>query len=183
MNSDRDADDDLASLLIACDDALAQGSDASASHPEETPPELKERLERGLACLKFLHEARPRGGANIGSPEGPEAASTINLAEGTAEAPGGATLGSTNVTVRLGRFEIVRELGRGGFGVVFLARDPQLQREVALKVPRPDALVTPELRERFRQEARAAAGLDHPNLVSVHEAGEVGPICYIASAF
>src|SRR5207253_1457172 len=84
---------------------------------------------------------------------------------------------------QLGRFQLRRELGRGGFGVVFLAYDPQLGREVALKVPRPDALVSPELRERFHQEARAAAGLDHPNIVPVYEAGALGPICYIASAY
>jgi serine/threonine-protein kinase len=84
---------------------------------------------------------------------------------------------------RLGRFRIVRELGRGTFGMVFLALDPELRREVALKVPRPEALITPELRERFVREARAAAGLDHPNLVAVYEAGTVGPICYLASAY
>jgi WD40 repeat protein/serine/threonine protein kinase len=84
---------------------------------------------------------------------------------------------------QLGRFEIERELGRGGCGVVFLAYDPELRREVALKVPRPEVLATSELRERFRREARAAAGLDHPNLVPVYEAGEVGAVCYIASAY
>ena len=82
-----------------------------------------------------------------------------------------------------GRFQIVRELGRGGFGVVFLAHDPVLRRDVALKVPRPDALLTPDLRRRFLREAQAAARLTHPNLVAVHEVGEVGPICFIAAAF
>src|SRR5262249_48385720 len=74
-------------------------------------------------------------------------------------------------------------LGQGAFGVVFLASDPQLGRDVALKVPRPEVLMTSELRERFLLEARAAAGLDHPNLVPVYEAGAVGPVCYIASAY
>jgi eukaryotic-like serine/threonine-protein kinase len=70
-----------------------------------------------------------------------------------------------------GRFQIVRELGRGGFGVVFLAQDPALGREVALKVPRPEAVADPSLRERFLREARAAAGLDHPHVVPVHDVG------------
>src|SRR5262245_9649504 len=50
---------------------------------------------------------------------------------------------------RLGRFEVLGELGRGGCGVVLLALDPVLGRRVALKVPRPEALLTPELRQRF----------------------------------
>jgi WD40 repeat protein len=82
-----------------------------------------------------------------------------------------------------GRFSIVRELGRGGFGVVFLAEDSRLGRQVALKVPRPEALVTPEVRRRFLREAEAASRLDHPHIVPVYEVGEEGPICYIASAY
>jgi len=81
------------------------------------------------------------------------------------------------------RFSIVRELGRGGFGVVFLALDSVLGRQVALKVPRPEVLVTPEFRRRFLREAEAASRLDHPHIVPVYEVGEEGPICYIASAY
>jgi serine/threonine protein kinase/WD40 repeat protein len=84
---------------------------------------------------------------------------------------------------QLGRFQVGRELGRGGFGVVYLAHDPQLDREVALKVPRVNVLADPDLRERFHREARAAAGLDHPNIVQVYEAGEAGAVCYIVSAY
>src|SRR5262249_45620120 len=83
----------------------------------------------------------------------------------------------------LGRFQVRRELGRGGFGVVFLAHDPRLGREVALKVPRLEGLVSAELQARFQQEARAAANLDHPSIVPVYEAGEEGGICYIAAAY
>jgi WD40 repeat protein/serine/threonine protein kinase len=82
-----------------------------------------------------------------------------------------------------GRFSIVRELGRGGFGVVFLAEDPILRRNVALKVPRPEVLVTPNFRRRFLREAEAASRLDHPHIVPVYEVGEEGPVCYIASAY
>jgi serine/threonine protein kinase len=82
---------------------------------------------------------------------------------------------------RVGRFELLGELGRGSHGIVFLARDPVLCREVALKVPRPEALLNPALRQRFLREARAAATLAHPNIVAIHEAGEDAR--YIASAY
>jgi serine/threonine protein kinase len=84
---------------------------------------------------------------------------------------------------RIGRFEILRELGRGGLGVVLLAQDHVLNRAVALKVPRPEVLVTAEVRQRFSREADAAARLTHPNLVPVYEVGQAGPISYIVSAY
>ena len=84
---------------------------------------------------------------------------------------------------RIGRFEVRCLLGQGGFGIVYRAYDPVLCREVALKIPRADALVDEECLARFQREARAAAGLEHPNLVPVHEAGQLGPICYIALAY
>ena len=82
-----------------------------------------------------------------------------------------------------GRFLILRELGRGGFGVVFLAQDSVLRRQVALKVPRPEVLVSREMRLRFLREAEAASRFDHPNIVTVYEVGQEGAICYIASAY
>jgi WD40 repeat protein len=84
---------------------------------------------------------------------------------------------------RIGRFEILRDLGRGGHGIVFLARDPTLDRQVALKVPRPEMLLTPDTRSRFLREAHAAARLSHPHIVAVHEVGDGSPICYIAADY
>jgi|GEM_PF-1792171 len=83
----------------------------------------------------------------------------------------------------IGRFEIVRELGRGGLGMVLLANDPVLRRRVALKIPRPEAVVTPQLRKRFRREGQAAARLLHTHIVPVYEVGQIGPICFIAGAY
>lgn len=88
-----------------------------------------------------------------------------------------------SVSQRIGRFQIIKELGRGGHGVVFLVHDPRLNRRVALKVPRPEALMTSDLRRRFLREAEAAAALNHPNIVPIFEQGSVGPICYVASVF
>jgi WD40 repeat protein/serine/threonine protein kinase len=84
---------------------------------------------------------------------------------------------------RFGRFTILRELGRGGFGVVFLAEDSVLGRQVALKVPRPEFLVVPDFRRRFFREAEAASRLDHPHIVPVYEVGEEGAVCFIAAAY
>lgn len=69
------------------------------------------------------------------------------------------------------RFEIVRELGRGGMGVVYLARDPLLERDVAIKLVSPH-LLTPEAVERFKREAKVVARMDHPGIVAVHDIGE-----------
>ncbi len=79
----------------------------------------------------------------------------------------------------LGRFQLRERLGDGGFGEVFLAYDPRLDRDVALKVLR---LANPSERvmERFFREARAAARLDHPNIVSVHDAGFDKGRCWVA---
>ena len=85
--------------------------------------------------------------------------------------------------LRVGHFRLIRRLGAGGHGIVYLAQDQRLGRSVALKVPRPELLGSAALRRRFLREARAAAGLDHPNLVPVYESGQAGPFCYIASAY
>ena len=84
---------------------------------------------------------------------------------------------------RVGRYELRRQLGKGGCGIVFLAYDPKLNREVALKIPRPEMLTSEDARRRLAREARAAAEFDHPNLVPVYETGEIGPVCYITTAF
>jgi tRNA A-37 threonylcarbamoyl transferase component Bud32 len=71
-----------------------------------------------------------------------------------------------------GRYHLLRELAHGGMGVVYLAHDPTLGRQVALKMIRSGALARFEEVERFQREARAAAQLHHPNVVPIHEVGE-----------
>jgi serine/threonine protein kinase len=72
---------------------------------------------------------------------------------------------------RIGRFELVREIGAGGFGVVFEARDTELGRAVAWKALRPQRAIAPGQAEGLRGEAEAAARLNHPNIITVHDFG------------
>src|SRR3954464_10502419 len=71
-----------------------------------------------------------------------------------------------------GEYSLQRELGRGGMGIVYLARDVQLDRDVAIKVLPSHLARTAESRERFVREARTAAGLSHPHIVPIHRVGE-----------
>jgi serine/threonine protein kinase len=73
-------------------------------------------------------------------------------------------------------YRVLRELGRGGMGVVYLAHDPMMDRKVVLKVMGAAYLERPETRERFLTEIRAAAKLDHPNVVKAHAALQLGPV-------
>jgi serine/threonine-protein kinase len=75
---------------------------------------------------------------------------------------------------------VVGELGRGGFAVVYSVRDLRLNRYLAVKVMRPDLVASPQSLERFRREARIAAGLDHPNILPVSFAGEGAGLVYYA---
>jgi len=87
---------------------------------------------------------------------------------------------SSHVWQRLGHFELVKQLGAGSFGTVWKARDTELDRLVAVKIPRKNQLATAEV-EQFFKEARAAAQLRHPNVVSVHEIGRENETAFIVS--
>src|SRR5437016_5748338 len=84
---------------------------------------------------------------------------------------------------QLGRYVIIRKLGVGGMGAVYLAEDTQLGRKVALKVPHFAADAGSAVVERFRREARLAASIEHPNLCPVHDVGEVGGILFFTMPF
>src|SRR5688500_2236124 len=90
---------------------------------------------------------------------------------------------AADVARRLAQFEIIERLGQGGMGVVYKARQPQLDRIVALKILPPLAALSPDFVERFRREARTLAKLNHPHIVSVHEFGEQGGLYYFVMEY
>lgn len=80
----------------------------------------------------------------------------------------------------IGRYEITAKLGRGGAGIVFLAKDPYIKRHVAIKVAQ---TTTDESRERFLVEAQSAGRFNHPNIVAVHDVGVQDDFCYLAMEY
>jgi eukaryotic-like serine/threonine-protein kinase len=83
----------------------------------------------------------------------------------------------------VGRYSIVRELGRGGMGIVVLARDVALERPVAIKLLPPSMAMVPEHRHRFVREARTAAALAHPNIVPIHAVEDGDSAVFFVMAF
>ena len=93
--------------------------------------------------------------------------------------PGVSTLGDPS---KIARYSILRPLGRGGFGQVYLAYDEDLDRRVAIKVPRPERVSQPEDIEAYLTEARILGGLDHPHIVPVFDVGRTDDgLCFVVS--
>jgi WD40 repeat protein/tRNA A-37 threonylcarbamoyl transferase component Bud32 len=176
--SDAINDDEQFTLLLArYSDLVSTDGEADPLADADLPDDLRLRLRRALDCVRRMRRIPPQAAESLDPYLPPRdndvtliQTATITLHDGLAEG-------------QVGRFRILRLLGGGGGGMVFLAYDPELRREVALKMPRLEALFTPELRQRFVREARAAAGLDHPNLVPVYEVGEANGMCFLVSAY
>src|SRR5213595_2073976 len=88
-----------------------------------------------------------------------------------------------DVGVKLGRYEIRSKIGEGGMGEVYLAEDRQLHRKVALKVLPAEVAANSDRMRRFKQEAKAAAALNHPNIAHIYEIGEHDGVNFIAMEF
>jgi serine/threonine protein kinase len=84
---------------------------------------------------------------------------------------------------RLGHYKILARLGAGGMGEVYLAQDLHLERQVALKVLPVESTANPDSLRRFTQEAKAASALNHPNIITIHEIGQVDGLHFIATEF
>jgi predicted Ser/Thr protein kinase len=121
----------------------------------------------------------------------PEAPASADSVATQAVSPGGSSTMSVMVDIanagevarRLPQFEILEMLGRGGMGVVYKARQIQLDRTVALKILPPADATSPGFVERFRREAQSLAKLSHSNIVSIHDFGETNGLFYFVMEF
>ncbi|HEY0986672.1 MAG TPA: tetratricopeptide repeat protein, partial [Kofleriaceae bacterium] len=132
-----------------------------------------------LSALAQIETLVPPGAG--GEPAG--VADDSALASTTPQLDGEAELGSGE---RIGRYVVARPLGAGAMGEVYAAHDPELDRKVALKILRRDGLACGErerVQDRLRREAQAMAQLAHPNVVAVHDVGNVGDHIFIAMEF
>jgi WD40 repeat protein len=84
---------------------------------------------------------------------------------------------------RLGPYRVLRRLGAGGMGVVYLAEDPELRRQVALKAVRPELVARADMRDQFMSEARAVAAVEHDHIVAIHHVGEHDGVSYLVMPF
>ena len=171
-------DDDLCQdgeATIAPMPAGTNAANGRQTRRAETVP-LKPSPERGLvdeACDQTSDFGQPRG--RLDQPDSDFEYSTSDFDQPTDTVAGEAT------QQRIGRYEIKRLLGEGAFGKVFLARDPQLDRIVALKVAKSASGETQI--QRFTLEARAAAHLRHPHIIPVYEYGQIDGLGYIVYEF
>ncbi|MFL5329090.1 MAG: serine/threonine-protein kinase [Gemmataceae bacterium] len=151
-------DQNLADLLAAVDQGLVNDSPGGSAEADLSPEQLK-LFNEARETMVRLERQWPRSH--------PAQMNTLpSLHSG-----------------RIGKYQLKRELGRGGNGVVYLATDSQTGQQVALKLPRLEAMLDPRAIERFQQESRMVALLKHPGLQPVYEAGEIDTICYIATFY
>lgn len=171
------SEQDLFEKLEAYTAALQAGDRSACEELLNSYPDLNDYVE----CLGDLNAmASPPP-----TPSGRESKNLAEMFEPTISSNSGSSLGSSMLKPQqsFGKFEIVEELGRGGMGVVFKARQTDLKRDVAVKVIRTHQLANEEELRRFQIEAQAAARLQHPNIVAVHECGEIDGLQYFAMDF
>ncbi len=156
----RTADDRVSELVADYLDRVSQGEEPSREEYYEGYPEFRDSLREHFEALDIVEGA-------VSQAVRPESRQPLKIEAGQ----------------RLGDFEILREIGRGGMGIVFLSEQISLRRKVALKVLRGGAAFDPREIRRFQREAEVAGALHHPNIIPIYSFGETAGVYYIAMEF
>ena len=163
MPNDRER---LLDLLARWENLVARGKDISPEEICEDHPELLDDVRRGIEKLKSV--------------------AWMNKEDGDTDFPDDGSTGDPKPEPGLprtlaGRYRLDKLIGEGGFGRVYQGYDPELDRPIAVKIPRPDGLASPTQANLFRAEAKRVARLRYPGIVPVFDAGQDGAVFYIIS--
>jgi hypothetical protein len=155
---------------LKADDTLLDALRSADTLGDGVSPEVEQFIER-FRRLPELDAGSKAGGGEGTAPPEPKAA---ELAAFLAPALAADEIG------RLGSYRVLRLLGAGGMGLVFLGEDTKLRRRVALKTMRPDAARNPIAKDRFLREARLMASIEHDHIVPIFQVDEANSVPYLA---
>jgi hypothetical protein len=168
-------DERLVELLLEAEERLERGETVAVENLCPQSPELWPALREALDGLKQLVRLMTPTDANTASSKLSDGVPAADLIDATPV---------HGIASHIGRYRLIRLLGQGGFGKVYLAHDDQLDRPVAIKVPHPQRIVGERDAEAFLAEARTLARLDHPHIVPVYDAGQTDRgLCYVVSKY
>jgi serine/threonine-protein kinase len=145
--------------------------------------ERKRMFNKAVAAYEHIRAAGPFKDIDDRIKKLKVAGETMIFGLGGAKKDGTVLIDSAETKPTLGRYEVVKELGRGAMGTVYLGKDPRINREVAIKTLRYEDIDDEQLAEvkkRFFREAEAAGRLSHPNIVTIYDVGEDYEIAYMA---
>lgn len=169
VDSQRAEIDRIEKIVAQCESVRARGQKVSVSAFCGDRPDLAEKVARRIAALESLDKLLN------------ELEATPCLADQTSRDFKAEGLSTQDPPPTLGRYELKERIGRGGFGQVWRGWDPELLRDVAVKIPRFHRLGAAVQAKLFLEEARKAARLYHPRIVPVFDYGREGPYYYIVS--
>ncbi len=171
-SADKDPEGLLAELLAALTDQLCRGQQPDVERVAARHPEVAAELRRLWAATRMVDGlARTNPSTPFGASQHP--AETTDPVSGRSETTTGTPRVDNSLPRRVGNYELLEEIGRGGMGVVYKARQLDLDRIVAVKMLLNARLAGPTEEARFHAEAEAAARLADPHIVPVYEVGEV----------
>jgi WD40 repeat protein/serine/threonine protein kinase len=188
MSTPPTTDDRLDAVLAEYFQQLDRGDAVSPQTLIETHPDLADSLREFFDAASFIERlAGPTQAEQTQMQSVHDTARNSLVGEtivsSIQQAPKRAGAKDGNVPKHFGRYEIVRLLGQGAMGAVYLAYDPSLQRQIALKIPKFADESNPDMSERFLREARSAAQLRHANICPVYDVGRIDGVHYLTMAY